>query len=452
MLSVLVAGAFLGTLNQTIVTPVMPLVMGEMGVSAGAAQWLTTGFMLVNAIMIPIAGYLTDRFSTRGLFLAAMGIFTLGTLLVAWSPAFWVVLAGRLIQAAGAGILMPMVMIVLMLNIRVGRRGLAMGLYGLVIGGGPALGPTVAGLLIGIISWRAMFVMIALLAIAVICTAPSVLDRSEPAQEDLALDKLSVILSTLGFGCLLYGCSVVDESGSLVIAAVAVIMGTLALVGFFRRQLRVEMPMLQVRVLANRDFRIGTILIMIVQVSLIVVSVLIPIYVQSIRGFSATTSGLIILPGAIIMGCVGPLAGHALDRRGPRRLAIAGFLILTLGTVAMAFLGQDTGVVYLSVLYAIRLIGIALLNMPLTTWAINALDDRLVNHGISLNNTFRQVAGSLGTALLVSVMTLASGQTNASSASIFGLDCAFAVAAALSVVGLVLAILSVGKRGDEERG
>ena len=244
---VLVIGAFLGTLNQTIITPVMPLIMNEMGVSAEDVQWLTTGFTLVNAIMIPITAYLTDRFSTRGLFIAAMGTFTLGTLLVAWNPLFALLLIGRLIQAMGAGVLMPMVMIVVMRSIPFDRRGLAMGLYGLVIGGGPALGPTVAGLLIGFISWHAMFLFIALLAGLVIAVSLLVLERTSPRCYDLVLDKRSVVYSTVGFGCLLFGCSILGSRGDGLVAGIAASIGVLALFAFFRRQLHAEKPLLQVR-------------------------------------------------------------------------------------------------------------------------------------------------------------------------------------------------------------
>lgn len=353
----------------------------------------------------------------------------------------------------GAGILFPMVMIVIMQSVPLANRGTAMGVYGLVIAFAPAIGPTLAGVIIDHASWHFMFVIIAVLAVVVIVLSFFVLEHTEPRHGDLILDKLSVFLSTLGFGGLLYGCSVIGSEGIGIEAGVVAVVGAVAIVLFFRRQLRLESPMLQVRVLGNRTFLVGTLINMIVQASLIVVGVLVPIYVQSLRGFSATSSGLLILPGAVIMGIMGPISGRIFDRHGPRRQAILGISLLVAATFAFAFIGDGTDLVYLATLYAVRMFGLALVNMPITTWAVNALDDSLVNHGTSVNNTFRQVAGSLGTATLVSVMTaVANSQSTAMDyvhANIFGIDCAFAVAACLALVGLVLTILFVRDRPAE---
>ena len=453
MLAVLMFGTFVTVLNQTVVTPALPSVMTEMSVDAATAQWLTTGFTLVNAIMIPITAYLTDRYSTRNLFVVAMGIFTAGSLLAGWGPSFPVLLAGRLLQAAGAGILMPMVMTVLMLTFPVDKRGSAMGLFGVVIAFAPAIGPTVAGLIIDNASWHDMFFIIAGLSALVIACSLFVLERTSAPDKQTSLDKPSVVSSSLGFGCLLYGFSVIGSYGISVQAAIATVVGIVALVYFFRRQLKMENPMLQVRVLLNRKFLIGTIIGMLVQASLLAAGILLPIYLQSLMGYSATVSGLVILPGAIVMGAMGPIAGRLFDKHGPRVLSLVGLSMLTITTFAMAFLGDGTGIAYLTILYTVRLFSLSLVNMPITTRAMNALDNTLINHGTSVNNTFRQVAGSLGTAVLVSIMTIA---TNAGSSSmdyvhanIFGINMAFAAAGILCVVGLGLTIAFVKDKPGE---
>ena len=453
MLGVLMFGTFVTVLNQTVVTPALPSVMTEMSVDAATAQWLTTGFTLVNAIMIPITAYLTDRYSTRNLFIVAMGIFTAGSLLAGWGPSFPVLLGGRLLQAAGAGILMPMVMTVLMLTFPIDKRGSAMGIFGVVIAFAPAIGPTVAGIIIDNASWHDMFFIIAGLSALVIVLSLFVLARTPAPDKQTTLDKPSVILSSLGFGCLLYGFSVIGSYGISIQAAIASVVGIGSLILFFRRQLKMEHPMLQVRVLTNRKFLIGTIIGMVVQASLLAAGILLPIYLQSLLGYSATVSGLVILPGAIVMGAMGPIAGRLFDKHGPRVLSLVGLSLLTLTTVAMAFLGDNTGVVYLTILYTIRLFSLSLVNMPITTWAMNALDNSLINHGTSVNNTFRQVAGSLGTAVLVSVMTIATNVGSDSMdnvhASIFGIDLAFGVAGFLCAVGLVLTIIFVKDKPGE---
>ena len=454
MLIVLVFGTFVTVLNQTVVAPALPSIMSEMNVDAAVAQWLTTGFTLVNAIMVPITAFLTDRFTTRRLFLASMVLFTAGTALAAWGPNFPLLLSGRLIQAAGAGILMPLVMTVLMWTFPIDRRGTAMGVFGIVIAFAPAVGPTVAGIIIDQANWHIMFWIIAALCAAVIVFAGAALERGGKTNKDVKLDMVSVVLSTLGFGGLLYGLSAIGSYGVTIDSTAGVIVGVVALVFFFRRQLRMEQPMLQVRVLTNRKFLIATIIVMLVQGALLAGGILIPILLQSYMGFSATTSGLVLLPGAIVMGAMGPVAGRLFDKHGPRVLAVIGTGMLALTTATFMFMGPGTGLITLTVIYTVRLFSLSLVNMPISTWGMNALPDKLVNHGTSVQNTFRQVAGSLGTAVIVSTSTvatnMASGSNDAMTAGVFGIHAAFAVATALCAIGFALTVALVrNKPGDE---
>ena len=453
MLAVLVFGTFVTVLNQTVVAPALPSVMAEMSVDASTAQWLTTGFTLVNAIMIPITAFLTDRFTTKRLFLVSMAIFTAGSALAGWGPSFAVLLLGRLVQAAGAGVLMPLVMTVLMWTFPVDKRGTAMGLFGIVIAFGPAIGPTVAGVIIDRYTWHDMFYIITVLSAVVVLIGAFVLEKGGETNKDVSLDVPSVVLSSFGFGGLLYGLSTIGSYGLRADAIAGTLVGVVALVFFFRRQLKMEHPMLQVRVLANRKFLIATIIGMLVQGALLAAGILVPIYLQSLMGYSATVSGLVLLPGAIIMGAMGPIAGRLFDKHGPRVLALVGMGVLTLTTFCFAFLGTETGLITLTVLYTVRLFSLSLVNMPITTWGMNALDNELVNHGTSVNNTFRQVAGSLGTAIIVSASTIA---TNASArvmtptqASIFGIDVAFALAGVLCLIGFVMVVALVKNKPGE---
>lgn len=453
MLAVLVFGTFVTVLNQTVVAPALPSVMAEMSVDASTAQWLTTGFTLVNAIMIPITAFLTDRFTTKRLFLVSMVIFTAGSLLAGWGPNFALLLLGRLVQAAGAGILMPLVMTVLMWTFPVDKRGTAMGLFGIVIAFGPAIGPTVAGVIIDRYTWHDMFYIITVLSAIVVLIGAFVLEKGGETNKDVSLDVPSVVLSSFGFGGLLYGLSTIGSYGLRVDAIAGTLVGVVALVFFFRRQLKMEHPMLQVRVLQNRKFLIATIIGMLVQGALLAAGILVPIYLQSLMGYSATVSGLVLLPGAIIMGAMGPIAGRLFDKHGPRVLALVGMGVLTLTTFCFAFLGTETGIITLTILYTVRLFSLSLVNMPITTWGMNALDNELVNHGTSVNNTFRQVAGSLGTAIIVSASTIATNMTSDSmgqlQGSIFGIDVAFALAGVLCLIGFIMVVALVKNKPGE---
>lgn len=447
MIVLLLAGTFITVLNQTVVAPALPSIMNDMSINAATGQWLTTGFTLVNAIMIPVTAFLIDRFPIRNLFLFSMSVFALGSLCAAWGLNFSVLFAGRIVQAVGAGVLMPMVMTVLMLTFPIEKRGFAMGLFGIVMACGPAVGPTAAGIVIDMADWHIMFYVVTAAAAAVAIITPFTMDRVEPKNPEAKIDIPSVILSTIGFGSLLYSFSAIGNSGFGLEFFISFAVGAVVVALFFRRQLKMTQPMLRVRVLKNRTFLIGTIIGMVVQAALLSVGILLPIYLQSLLGYSATESGLVILPGALLMGIMGPIAGRWFDRHGPRVLAITGTLLLTVGTIMLALLGPEVSLVYVAVVMAIRLFGMSLINMTLTTWAMNALSDDLINHGTSVNNTFRQVAGSLGTAILTSVFAMVSVALIPSEgpmlAGVHGVDVAFGVSAVLCFVGFVLVLVFV---------
>lgn len=447
MIVLLLVGTFITVLNQTVVAPALPSIMNDMNINAATGQWLTTGFTLVNAIMIPVTAFLIDRFPIRNLFLFSMSVFALGSLCAAWGPNFSVLFAGRIVQAVGAGVLMPMVMTVLMLTFPIEKRGFAMGLFGIVMACGPAVGPTAAGIVIDLADWHIMFYVVTAAAAAVAIITPFTMDRVEPKNPEAKIDIPSVILSTIGFGSLLYSFSAIGNSGFGLEFFISFTLGAVVVALFFRRQLKMAQPMLRVRVLKNRTFLIGTIIGMVVQAALLSVGILLPIYLQSLLGYSATESGLVILPGALLMGIMGPIAGRWFDRHGPRVLAIIGTLLLTVGTIMLALLGPEVSLVYVAVVMAIRLFGMSLINMTLTTWAMNALSDDLINHGTSVNNTFRQVAGSLGTAILTSVFAMVSVALIPSEgptlAGVHGVDVAFGVSALLCLIGFVLVLVFV---------
>lgn len=452
-LVVLIFGTFITVLNQTLVTPALPSIMEEMSVSASTAQWLTTGFTLVNAIMIPVTAYLTDRYSTRNLFIVAMVVFSTGSACAGWGPSFIILLVGRLLQAAGAGILMPMVMTVIMLTFPPEKRGFASGLFGIVIAFAPAFGPSAAGFIIDAYNWHVLFWIIVALSLAVIVASLFALERTSMESKNVTLDKISLVQSTIGFGSLLYGLSSIGSFGINPFDTSVTLAGVAVLIFFFRRQLHMDSPMLQVRVLENRKFLVGTVIGMLVQGSLLAAGILMPIYLQTYLDYSATVSGLLLMPGAILMGIMGPIAGRLFDTHGPRVLSLIGMTLLTITTFMFALLGDSTGLVFLAVVYTIRMFSMSLVNMPITTWAMNALPNDVINHGTSVNNTLRQVAGSLGTAILVSISTtttaVVSSNVDSLHAGILGVNAAFFVSGILCVAGLLMTIAWVkDKPGD----
>lgn len=402
---VLLIGTFCTVLNQTLLTTAFPALMKAFNISASSVQWLTTGFLLVNGIMIPISAWLINKFSSKRLYLTAITIFLIGTITCFVAPNFSTLLIGRLIQAAGVGISMPLLQNIMLSIFPPEKRGSAMGMAGIVIGLAPALGPTLSGWIIDHYTWRDLFGMVIPIVILVLVLAfflmKSVIQLSNPS-----IDVLSAFLSTVGFGSLLYGFSSVGNDGwgsSKVISFL--VIGVFVIGLFVWRQLHLEHPFLELRVFKSPTFTIAAILSGVVNMAMVGAEMVLPLYIQNIRGESAFHSGLMLLPGALIMGLMMPITGAIFDKHGAKRLAISGMLILTAATLPFAFLTQETPIVMIVILYAIRMFGISMVMMPVTTSGMNALPMNLISHGTAVNNTFRQVASSIGTAVLISILT-----------------------------------------------
>jgi EmrB/QacA subfamily drug resistance transporter len=327
------------------------------------------------------------------------------------------------------------------------RRGFALGISGVVIGLAPAAGPTVAGWLVDEFGWRSIFVGIAPLGVLVMIFAAVFLrNLSIPSRPHL--DILSVALSTLGFGGVLFGFSAAGSMGWLHPFTIApILVGIAAVIFFVRRQLKTEQPLLNLRVLKNAVFSTSTIISSVVASGLTFAAVLTPIFLQDVLGKSALHSGLILMPGAIVMAAISPVSGALFDKFGPRALSIIGLVIIVAGSAMLSFLSLGTPSWYILVAYTFRMAGIALVNMPVNTWGINALSGEMIAHGNSINNTGRQVAGSIGTAVLVTVMMLVSASHGGSSvsASAAGIEAAFMGGTIITFSALVLAVIRVGR-------
>lgn len=454
LLFVLMVGAFVLILNQTLLNTALPHLMEYFDITAAEAQWVTTLFMLVNGIMIPVTAFLIGKFSTRQLFIGSMLMFSVGTLIAALAPQYWILLLGRVLQAAAGGIIMPLMQTILFAMFPRNKRGSAMGAFGLIIGFAPAIGPSLSGWIVDRYPWNALFWMMlpfALLsALIAFFMLKNVTERTDPT-----LDILSVTLSTLGFGGLLFGFSMVGSAGwTAPSTVISLIVGVIALAWFIRRQLRLEEPMLELRVLTNPMFTLNTVLGMLMFVSMIGGMIILPVYMQTMIGFSALDSGLALLPGAILMGLLSPIVGRAFDRFGAKWLAFTGFVLLTVTGIAFANLSEDTSFAYIATNHAIRMVGSSLVMMPVTTAALNQMPNRLIPHGTAVNNTLRQMAGSVGTAILVTVMTMATRDPAiyGVAGAIHGANVAFAVATAFSIAGIIGALFIKNSHGEGTGG
>lgn len=454
IIAVLLAGAFVAILNQTLLATAIPHIMADLHISENTAQWLTTIFMLVNGVMIPITAFLIETFTTRKLFLSAMILFAIGTLICGFAPNFGILMVGRIVQASGAGIMLPLMMTVFLTIFPIEKRGAAMGTVGLVISFAPAIGPTLSGFIVQHYPWRYMFFIILPIALIDIVIAYFAM-KNVTNQTYPKVDILSIILSTLGFGGLLYGFSSAGNYGwTSIIVLGSIIIGAISLTTFILRQFKLAQPILEFRVFKFKTFTITTIIGMIVFIGLIGSETMLPIYMQNMLDYSALESGLMIMPGALLMGFMSPITGRIFDKIGARWLAIIGLTIITVTTFLFANLSTTTSLTYLTVVFTIRMLGIAMVMMPVTTAGLNQLPLGLIPHGTAMNNTMRQIAASIGTALLVTVMTSAAldtGENPDPSAMIHGVNVAFMVAGIISLLGLVLSFFVKGTTPAEDR-
>ncbi|GAK10025.1 MDR family MFS transporter [Geomicrobium sp. JCM 19038] len=442
IVTVLLIGSFVAILNQTLLTTALPHLMTDLSINENEAQWVTTVFMLVNGIMIPITAFLIEKFSTRKLFLTAMSLFVLGTLVCALSPSFEMLMLGRVIQASGAGIMMPLMQTSFLLLFPIEKRGSAMGLAGLVIAFAPAIGPTLSGWLVEQYHWSILFWVVLPIGVLNMILAYIFL-KNIATQREAKLDIRSIVYSTLGFGGLLLGFSSAGDGVWLqATVLVPMIIGIITLVAFIRRQLRLKQPILEFRVFKSRIFMFSTMISVIIFLSMISTATILPIYMQNMNSFDAFESGLILLPGAILMGVISPVAGRIFDRVGVRYLAIPGLFLIFISSLMFIDLDGQTSALYLSIGYAIRMVGTGMAMMPVTTAGINDLPHVLIPHGAAMTNTMRQVGASIGTAIFVTIMTTAAVDTVAdeTNALIIGVNTSFIVASVLALIGFILTL------------
>ena len=451
VLAVLVSGAFVIILNQTLLNTALPAFMHYFEITAGAAQWVTTSFMLVNGIMIPVTAFLIQKFTTRGLFFTAMGLFIVGTLICAIAPVYPVMLIGRVIQASAGGIVMPLMQTILFAIFPVEKRGSAMGTFGLVIAFAPAIGPSLSGWIVDHMPWQVLFYMMLPIAIIDLVIAyfmlKNVTERTFPR-----LDVTSIILSTFGFGGLLFGFGTAGDAGWISTEVLLPLtIGAISLTLFIYRQFKLEQPILEFRILRYRMFTLNTLLGMCVFIVMVGGMMVLPLYMQNMNTFSAMESGLALLPGAVVMGLMSPVTGRIFDAVGARWLAVPGFILLTGTTFLFARLEPDTSFLYLAIVNTVRMFGVAMVMMPVTTAALNQLPSHLIPHGTALNNTMRQIAASVGTAALVTIMASAARdpQTYGVSGLIHGANVAFFVAACVGILGIIGAFFSRNSHGLE---
>jgi DHA2 family lincomycin resistance protein-like MFS transporter len=442
----LLVAAFVVILNETIMGVALPHLMVDLGISARTVQWLTTAFLLTMAVVIPTTGFLLQRISTRRVFILAMGLFSAGTLLAAVSPGFWLLLPARVVQASGTAMMIPLLMTTVLTLVPIQSRGVVMGNISIAISVAPAIGPTISGLILQFLPWRFMFILVLPVALgALFYGSRKLINIGEPGSQ--RLDIPSVILTIPAFGGLVYGLSQLGQGAGSGRALIFIGVGAVCLLLFGWRQLRLargDSPLLDLRVFSYPMFSLSVTLLCLAMLALFGVIILLPIYLQTIRGLGSLATGLILLPGGLLMGVLGPVVGKLFDRFGPRVLTIFGATVLTLVMWRLSTVGPQTSVLMLVALHVVLSIGLACLFTPCFTSGLNPLPPYLYSHGSATLTTLQQVAGAAGTALLIAIysgrsVSLATSGVPQLVALNGGISRAFFVAALMSIAAIVIA-------------
>jgi DHA2 family lincomycin resistance protein-like MFS transporter len=450
VLRLLVLATFVVILNETIMVNAIPRLMREFAVPATSAQWLSTAFMLTMAVVIPATGWFLQRVTTRTAYALAMGLFLTGTALAAAAPAFSVLLVARVIQASGTAVMMPLLMTTLMTLVPVHERGKVMGNVMLAMSVAPALGPAVSGLLLELGSWRLIFVVVLPIAGAVTALGlRELVNIGEPRAS--RIDTVSVVLSAVGFGALVYGLSGLGEGSRgthTVPPALVTVVGVVAIAAFAWRQLRLQRdgsPLLDLRTLAFAPFTIALGVMCLAFMAMMGAMILLPLYLQDVLGLSTLSTGLLLMPGGLAMGLLGPRVGALYDRVGAPRLVVPGAIVMMVDLALFTQVGPHTSPWLVMAGHVVLMAALAFLFTPVFTSGLSVLPPHLYSHGSAILGSLQQVAAAAGTAIVVSVMTgravaaAADGRTPLDSLS-SGIAWGFGVGAVLAVVVVAVAL------------
>ncbi|MGV8886232.1 MAG: DHA2 family efflux MFS transporter permease subunit [Microbacteriaceae bacterium] len=446
---VLLGSAFVVILNETIMNVALPRIMDDLRITTALGQWLTTAFLLTMAIVIPITGFILQRFTTRPVFLTATGLFSAGTLVAATAPGFEMLLVGRIIQASGTAIMMPLLMTTVLTLVAPSARGQVMGRISIVMSVAPALGPTVSGVILTAFAWPFLFWLVLPIALAALVLGALRMPNVTEARP-VPVDVLSIVLSAFAFSGLIYGLSSLGaaaEGGAIVTPWIPIVIGAVVLGLFIWRQIRLQKDdraLLDLRTFSSRNFTMSIILLSVSMVALFGTIIVIPIFVQRVLLLEPVTTGLLLLPGGLIMGLLGPIVGRLYDRFGPTVLLVPGTFFVSGAFWGLSLLQASSPPFVILIAHSTLSVGLALLFTPVFTAGLGSLKPHLYSHGSAIVGTLQQVAGAAGTAIFIALLTITSvALTDAGASDVEatagGIRMAFTFGAILATAAIPLA-------------
>lgn len=457
VVKLLVLSTFVAILNETIMINAIPRLMTDWRITEPAAQWVSTVFMLGMASVIPVTGWFLRRVTTGQAYAVAMGLFLSGTVVSAAAPLYGVLLGGRAIQAAGTAVLMPLLMTTLMTVVPASDRGRVMGNVTMAISVAPALGPAVSGLLLSLGSWRLLFLVILPIAGAITWLGLRNIENVGE-QETGTIDWFSVVVAALGFGGLVYGLTRFGENRP-VLGGVVVAAGVLTIAVFVVRQLRLQRgggPLMDLRTFGYRSFTLTLVLMTVAFMAMLGTMMLLPLYLQNLRDLSPLATGLLVMPGGLLMGLLGPTVGRLFDRFGGRPLVIPGSVGIVVALSGFGFVSMTMPYWLIVALHMLLMVSLAAIMTPTFTLGLGSLPPHLYSYGSSILGTLQQVSAAFGTALVVTVMTARSERLRATGvtetlAQLGGMRLAFAIGAGLALAVVAVAVVLPGRPPSGDR-
>ena len=458
---------FVGNFTQLQLSAALPTIVSDFGISVTTGQWLTSVFQLVMGVMVPLTAYLTRRFSTRQIVIASMAVFTLGSVFAWLGSSFVLVLIGRLLEAVGTGVMWPVLQITVFSIYPLSRRGMAMGTVGMAMSVAPAIGPTLGGVQTDLNGWRSIFLTLTVIGVISLLLAIFGLRNFGTRDASAKADFFSVGLSIFGFGGLMFGFTNIESYPfTHPMVWLAMLIGVVGVVWFVLRQIHgarrqsadpsKQPPLLNLSVLKNKSFTVGTVTAALSFFAFSSIMVIMPLYIQDCRGYSATISGLVMLPGAFGQCIAQFFGGKALDRFGARPVALIGSITLLFGTIMMSLISMTSWIWWVSIWQFVRQIGMGFVLMPITTWSLNCLEPEEVSAGSAVTNTVRQIAGAIGAPVLVILMetftalrwaAIGGAKNMYAVANVFGIQWALRVSATICFIMVVMVFFGVRGNG-----
>lgn len=466
-LAILTFITFVGNFTQLQLSAALPTIVSDFGISVTTGQWLTSIFQLVMGVMVPLTAYLTRRFSTRQIVIASMAVFTLGSVFAWLGSSFVLVLIGRLLEAVGTGVMWPVLQITVFSIYPLSRRGMAMGTVGMAMSVAPAIGPTLGGVQTDLNGWRSIFLTLTVIGVISLLLAIFGLRNFGTRDASAKADFFSVGLSIFGFGGLMFGFTNIESYPfTHPMVWLAMLIGVVGIVWFVLRQIHgarrqaadpsKQPPLLNLSVLKNKSFTVGTVTAALSFFAFSSIMVIMPLYIQDCRGYSATISGLVMLPGAFGQCIAQFFGGKALDRFGARPVALIGSITLLFGTIMMSLISMTSWIWWVSIWQFVRQIGMGFVLMPITTWSLNCLEPEEVSAGSAVTNTVRQIAGAIGAPVLVILMetftalrwaAIGGAKNMYAVANVFGIQWALRVSATICFIMVVMVFFGVRGNG-----